>query len=112
MLSARAMRRVLVNHARDRNRHKRGGGVARDPLADTPEELPALLDLDILAMDEALTELGRVDERKEQVVQLRFFGGLSVEDTARMLGVSIAQVKRDWVAARAFLVTRLREFEG
>ena len=109
--AALAMRRVLVNHARDRGRLKRGGGQRPQPLADEPPSFEALSGLDLLALDDALTELGDVDPRKEQVVQLRFFGGCSIEDTARMLEISEAQVKRDWVAARAFLITQLQESE-
>ena len=109
--AALAMRRVLVNHARDRGRQKRGGGGERLSLSDSAVGGPVPADLDVLALDDALSELGAVDPRKEQVVQLRYFGGFSVEDTARMLGLSPAQVKRDWVAARAFLLTRLAERE-
>lgn len=109
--AALAMRRVLVNHARDRGRLKRGGGQKPEPLSDEPESFEALSSLDLLALDDALTELGSVDPRKEQVVQLRFFGGCSTEDTARLLEISEAQVKRDWVAARAFLITQLKESE-
>ncbi len=112
--AALAMRRVLVNHARDRNRLKRGGGeadgnrpVPLPPETPAPEGLDA--SLDYLALDEVLAELGKADPRKEQVVQLRFFGGFGVEETAQILEISPAQVKRDWTAARAFLLSRLDE---
>jgi RNA polymerase sigma factor (TIGR02999 family) len=101
------MRRVLVNHARDRNRLKRGGGAHRMPLEDfdgATSQGP-----DYVALDAALEKLGRIDDRKEQVVQLRYFGGFSIEDAARILDISVAQVKRDWTTARAFL---LRELNG
>lgn len=110
--AALAMRRVLVNHARDRGRLKRGGQSARVALSDSSFVGLVPVDLDLIAMDESLTELGAVDPRKEQVVLLQFFGGMSVEDTARMLDISVAQVKRDWVAARAFLLSRLAESQG
>lgn len=109
--AALAMRRVLVNHARDRGRLKRGGHDVRVSLTDSSAISAVPIGVDLLALDDALTELGRVDPRKEQVVQLRYFGGFSVEDTAGMLDLSVAQVKRDWVAARAFLLTRLAERE-
>lgn len=106
-VAAQAMRRVLVNHARDRKRLKRGGDSQRLPLEDfdgAGQNAP-----DFVALDAALEKLGRVDLRKEQVVQLRYFGGFSIEDTARILDLSEAQVKRDWTTARAFL---LRELAG
>ena len=108
-VAAQAMRRVLVNHARDRKRLKRGGGNSpRMPLEDF--DIAAAADgPDYLALDEALEKLGKVDTRKEQVVQLRYFGGFSIEDTARILDISPAQVKRDWTTARAFLI---REIAG
>lgn len=106
-VAALAMRRVLVNHARDRKRLKRGGGVRPVPLEGLGEaEGPAE---DLVALDEALERLAAVDERKVQVVQLRYFGGFTVEETARILDLSPAQIKRDWTAARAFL---LREMTG
>jgi len=108
--AALAMRRVLVNHARDRNRLKRGGARRRVPLADdTPA--PVVIDetLDLLALDEALAELGRADKRKEQIVELRFFGGFSIDEISEILRISPAQVKRDWTTARAFLASRLAE---
>jgi len=104
-----AMRRVLITHARDRRRQKRGGGRARVQLTDAA----AISDdeseegIDLLALDEALTLLGEAAPRKEQVVQMRYFGGLSVEETAAALGISPAQVKRDWTTARAFLLSHI-----
>lgn len=114
-VAALAMRRVLVNHARDRNRTKRGGEYHRIALEQIePGEAPLNgpsegEPLDLVALDAALAKLGERDPRKEQVVQLRYFGGFSIEETARMLDVSPAQVKRDWSMARAFL---LRELDG
>jgi RNA polymerase sigma factor (TIGR02999 family) len=106
-VAALAMRRVLVNHARDRKRLKRGGGVRPEPLEGIGEPESPMEDL--VALDEALERLGALDERKVQVVQLRYFGGFTIEETARILDLSPAQIKRDWTAARAFL---LREMSG
>lgn len=104
-VAAQAMRRVLVNHARDRGRLKRGGGAVTLPLADG--DALAAEEPDYVALDAALERLGRLDPRKEQVVQLRYFGGFDVEATARILDISAAQVKRDWTTARAFLLGEL-----
>jgi RNA polymerase sigma factor (TIGR02999 family) len=108
-VAALAMRRVLVDHARGRGRLKRGGAeagkrVPLDNLGAPADETP-----DYLAIDEALEKLGRLDAHKEQVVQLRYFGGFTIEDTARIMGVSPAQVKREWTTARAFLLRELAE---
>ncbi|MFG0257739.1 MAG: sigma-70 family RNA polymerase sigma factor [Phycisphaerales bacterium JB043] len=108
--AALAMRRVLVNHARDRNRLKRGG-VKGHPKSLDDLHTPITIDntFDLLALDEALEELRCVDERKESVVELRFFGGLDAQATADVLGISLSQVKRDWTAAKAYLTSRLHE---
>lgn len=107
-ISARLMRRVLVDHARARGYRKRGGGVQRVTLH---EGLVASTDpaLDVLALDRALDALAAVDARKSRVIELRFFGGLSVEETAEVLHVSSDTVKRDWRLAKLWL---LRELEG
>ncbi|GJM18961.1 MAG: extracytoplasmic sigma factor ECF [Phycisphaeraceae bacterium] len=105
-VAALAMRHVLVNHARDRARIKRGGGARKLPLAEDPVEIDASPE-DLIALDEALDRLGELDERKVQVVQLRYFGGFTIEQAARILGISPAQVKRDWTGARAFLMREL-----
>ena len=106
-ISARLMRRVLVDHARARGFHKRGGGARRVPLDD---DLVATLDpaLDVLALDRALEVLAKEDARKARVVELRFFGGLTVEETAEVLHVSPDTIKRDWRLAKLLL---LRELE-
>ena len=106
-LAARMMRRILVNHAEARNSQKRGGGF-RVPL-DDQLELMENGQLDIQALDLALTRLERIDERQARIVELRFFSGLSVEDTASALEVSPATVKREWRTARLWLV---RELDG
>jgi len=107
-IAARLMRRVLVDHARARGYQKRGGGVQRVTLNEgfvaSPE--PAL---DVIALDRALEALAAVDTRKGRVIELRFFGGLSVEETAEVLRVSPDTVKRDWRLAKLWL---LRELEG
>jgi len=107
-ISARLMRRVLVDHARARGYRKRGGGAQRvtlhEGLVTSPD--PAL---DVVALDRALEALAKVDERKSRVIELRFFGGLSVEETAEVLHVSPDTVKRDWRLAKLWL---LRELEG
>jgi RNA polymerase sigma factor (TIGR02999 family) len=99
---ARAMRQVLVDAARARHAEKRGGGMLAvtmtDDIADTP-----VRGLDVIALDRALTELAAMDPRRAQVVELRFFGGLDVEQTAEALNCSTATVKRDWRLARAWL---------
>ncbi len=107
-VAARAMRRVLVNHARDRMRLKRGGGAMTRVTLEAADAITHD-EPDFVALDAALEKLGKLDERKEQVVQLRYFGGFSIDDTARILDLSPAQVKRDWTTARAFL---LRELNG
>lgn len=107
-ISARLMRRVLVDHARARGYRKRGGGAQRVTL---DEGLVAAPDpgLDVLALDRALEALAKVDARKSRTVELRFFGGLTVEETAEVLHVSTDTVKRDWRLAKLWL---LRELEG
>src|SRR5687768_15714711 len=107
-ISARLMRRVLVDHARSRGYHKRGGGVQRVTLDEGLVASPAAA-LDVVALDRALEALAAVDPRKSRVVELRFFGGLSVEETAEVLHVSPDTVKRDWRLAKLWL---LRELEG
>jgi RNA polymerase sigma factor (TIGR02999 family) len=105
-VSAQLMRRILVDHAR-RHNLKRGAGIQHVPLEDTAmvggEREP-----DFVALDLALRELAAVDERKAQVVELRFFGGLSVDETAEVLKVSPITVMRDWSTARAWLYRELR----
>jgi RNA polymerase sigma factor (TIGR02999 family) len=107
-VAAQAMRRVLVNHARDRNRQKRGGQCARLLSLDEVDAVDPQ-EPDYVALDAALEKLGRLDGRKEQIVQLRYFGGFSIDETARILDISPAQVKRDWTTARAFMLRELDE---
>ena len=100
------MRRVLVDHYRRQSSHKRGGDGARVTLHDADGKEPAL-DLDLLALDEALSELSAMDERKARVVELRFFGGLAVDEVAAALSVSKRTVEADWFFARAWLRSKL-----
>ncbi len=109
-LSARLMRRVLVDHARSRNYQKRGGGAVAVGLDDVLVAVPER-GADLVALDEALEDLARVDPRKSQVVELRFFGGLSVDETAEALHVSPETVKRDWRLAKVWLLRELSRRE-
>jgi RNA polymerase sigma factor (TIGR02999 family) len=107
-MSARLMRRILVEAARKKHARKRGGGAFKVTLADglavTNER-----GLDLEALDDALEELAAMDERKARMVELRFFGGLSVEETASVLEVSTDTVGRDWKVAKVWLAQALRE---
>lgn len=108
--AAEAMRRILIERARRRARHRHGAGRERVPIElalDVVPERPREQEVDVLGLDEALTELERVDPRMAQVVLLRTFGGLSVVDTSRALGLSERTVKREWACARAWLHGRL-----
>jgi RNA polymerase sigma factor (TIGR02999 family) len=110
-LAAVAMRRILINYAESRRALKRGGDVRQLPLSNVQVEGPDGLsgtDADILvALDAALRELARVHERQANIVVCRFFGGMSVEETAEALGVSPRTVKRDWAVAQAWLHNRV-----
>jgi RNA polymerase sigma factor (TIGR02999 family) len=105
-VAARLMRRILVDAARSRGYQKRGGGA---PILSLDEGLvvPTEPGKDLVALDEALTALAAVDARKSQVVEMRFFGGLSLEDTAEALHVSRDTVKRDWKMAKLWLLREL-----
>jgi RNA polymerase sigma factor (TIGR02999 family) len=100
-VSAQLMRRILVDHAR-RHNQKRGGGVEHVALEDTAVIGPGRSE-DMVALDDAMLALARLDPRKARVVELRFFGGLSVEETAEVVKVSTVTVMRDWSTARAWL---------
>ena len=102
-LSARLMRRILVDHARSRNYRKRGGGAV-DVALDDSLALSRERGADLVALDDALEGLARMDPRKGQVVELRFFGGLSVEETAEALRISPETVLRDWRLAKVWLL--------
>lgn len=106
-VAARVMRRILVDHARSTHSQKRGGERARAPL-DEVLVIADEADQDFVALDEALTALAAVDARKSQVVEMRFFGGLTLEETAEALHVSRDTVKRDWKIAKLWLLRELR----
>lgn len=105
-VAAMAMRRILVNHAKSARRIKRGGGRGRVPLDEAAVVAPEA-DVDLVALDEALTRLAAFDERKSRIVELRFFGGMSVEETAEVLAIGPATVKRDWALAKAWLLREI-----
>ena len=105
-VSAQMMRRILVDAARARLREKRGGGVQRLSLDEVLDEQPPR-DRELLAIDDALKEMARMDERKSRVIELRFFGGLSVEETAAVLKISPQSVMRDWKLAKAWMALQL-----
>jgi len=101
-VAAQMMRRILVDHARSHLYAKRGGGAQKltlDEAIATPQER----DLDLVALDDALTTLARVDPQQGRIIELRFFGGLTIEETAEVIGISPATVKRDWNMAKAWL---------
>jgi len=106
-MSARLMRRILVDYARSKGYQKRGGGAAKVTL-DEGLLVVGGRGQDLVAVDDALDALAKVDERKSRVVELRFFGGLSVEETASVLKVSPETVMRDWKLAKAWLLRELR----
>lgn len=112
-VAAAAMRRVLVDHARGRNAQKRGRGatlVTVDDLDDLPQ--PASEDLDLVVLDDALSRLSSLDARQGQIVELRFFGGLSVEEAAVVVGVSERTIKREWQLSRAWLRREIARIDG
>jgi RNA polymerase sigma factor (TIGR02999 family) len=101
-IAAQLMRRILVDHARTKKRAKRGGSDVRVSLTEATYVASAQ-DLDIVALDEALDRLAKVDPQQSKIVELKFFSGLTVEETAEVLSISPATVKRDWSMARAWL---------
>jgi len=109
-VAAQAMRRILVDHARTRQREKRGGGRAR-VILDEAVALSPQKNEDVLALDEALEKLAQVSPRQAKVVELRFFGGLSVDEVAEALKVSKRTIEGDWTFARAWLAKELRDIE-
>ena len=107
-ISAQIMRRILVEFARSHHRHKRGGGVQPIPLDEALNEAGGPIDSNLVALDDALRLLTEKDPRLGQVVELRYFGGLNVEETAEVVGVSAATVMRDWKVAKVWLLRELR----
>jgi len=108
-IAAQLMRWILVDYERNRRAAKRGAGVTRvtlDQSVASPQR-----DVDLLALDEALDRLAELDSQQSQIIELRYFGGLSIEDTSDFLGVSPATVKRSWASARAWLLREMSEKE-
>jgi RNA polymerase sigma-70 factor (ECF subfamily) len=105
-VAAVAMRQILINHAKGRAAAKRGGGRQKFTYREGPAPGQECV-LDLLALDEALAELAQLDQRKAALVELRFFGGLTVDDAAEALRISKATAENDWRFARAWLLTRL-----
>jgi len=101
-IAAHIMRQILVEYARGRSAAKRGGSACRLTL-DEAVALPQQMDVDVVELDKALTGLAELDAQQSRIVELRFFAGLTIEDTSEVLGISPATVKRDWVTARAWL---------
>jgi len=106
-ISAQLMRRILVDHARQHQAAKRGGSDQQRLSITSAEGLVKQLEIDLLALNEALEELRKMDPQQERIVELKFFGGLSIEETAEVLGVGHATVERDWKMARAWLRRQL-----
>jgi RNA polymerase sigma factor (TIGR02999 family) len=110
-IAAQMMRRILVDHAKAQSAAKRGAGAVRieldEGLATAPDR-----DVDLLALDEALERLTKVDPQRSRIVELRFFGGLSNEESAEVLGVSPATIQRQWAGARAWLFHELNTAEA
>lgn len=101
-LAAQVMRRILVDHARERQAQKRGGGLTKLSLEDAIS-FPQQKEIDLVALDDALKQLSQLDPMQSGIVELRFFGGLTIEETAEALGKSPATVKREWTLAKAWL---------
>ena len=101
-IAATAMRRILVDHARERNSLRRGGDRKREPL-DSEITAAQSDDVDVIALDDAMTKLAEIDPRKVRIVELRYFVGLTLEETATAIELSLASVKREWNTARAWL---------
>jgi RNA polymerase sigma factor (TIGR02999 family) len=110
-VAAQMIRRILVDHARGRQATKRGSGAPKLSL-DEALATPERKDLDILALDDALNSLAKIDPQQARIVELRFFTGLTVEETAEVLGISPATVKRDWVTAKAWLYRDISRAAG
>ena len=106
-IAAQMIRRILVDYARARKAEKRGSGAERLSL-DEAIALPGGQDLDLVALDDALEGLAKIDERQSRLVELRFFAGLTIEETAEVMQMSLATAKRDWVSAKAWLSREVR----
>lgn len=109
-IAARVMRRVLVDHCRARVTQKRGGALLAVELAEAAA--PAPREVDVLTVDRLLTTLEGLDPQQARIVELRFFAGLTVEETAEALGISKATVKRDWALSKAWMAQRMAQVPG
>jgi RNA polymerase sigma factor (TIGR02999 family) len=106
-IAAQMIRRILVDYARAKHAEKRGSGAAQLSL-DEAIALPGGKDLDLVALDDALKGLAKIDDRQSRLVELRFFTGLTIEETAEVMQMSVATAKRDWVSAKAWLSREIR----
>lgn len=111
-LAAQAMRSILVDHARGKLRQKRGGGNQRISLEEADQTPVELDDVTVLAIDTAMTKLAQLDERKAKLVELRFFGGLTADEAAEVLGIARSTAAEEWRMARAWLHRELRDGES
>ena len=109
-VAGRLMRRILMDHARARGAGKRGGGLRVTLTSDAAAVTPR--DPDLLDLDTALVELAALDEAQARLVELRFFGGLTLEETAEAMGISLSTANREWQAAKAWLYRRLKHTDG
>lgn len=107
-IAAQAMRRILVDYARERKREKRGGANENLPIEEAAFAVSPEKSVDLVALDEALTRLAKFDERQARIVELKYFSGLSIDETAEVLGVSNATVRNDWTMAKAWLRLEIR----
>lgn len=105
-VAAQLMRQILVDHARGYRADKRGGGAYKLTLGDAAEQ-PQRIDVDLVALDDALKSLAEIDPQQGRIVELKFFAGLTNEDASEILGISTSTVKRDWITARAWLFREL-----
>ena len=110
-IAARVMRQILVDHARGRDAAKRGSGACTLSL-DESMGLQQKVNVDVMELDKALTKLSELDDQQSRIVELRFFGGLTIEDASEALGISPATVKRDWLVARAWLLRAITGAAG
>ena len=108
-VSANIMRRILVDYARTKNRDKRGGNVENLPLEEAFYVVSDEKSIDVIALDESLDRLAKIDEQQSRIVELRYFSGLSLEETAAALKVSRTTVANDWTMAKAWLTSRTHE---
>jgi RNA polymerase sigma factor (TIGR02999 family) len=108
-IAAQMMRRILVDHARHQQRDKRGGPAPKLSLDEAIAVAEPEADVDLLALDQALTALAEIDPRSARIIELRFFSALTIDETAEVLDISPGTVKRDWSAARAWLYREMRQ---